>query len=64
MSNTQAVLNTAGHLLDLIREAHSTTCHADDTRANRLLTLALYQLTGDAAALHHRIAELNEANQP
>ncbi len=61
---TQAILNAADHLLDLIRETHRATCHADDTRANRLLTLALYQLTGEAAAIRHRIAELNEANQP
>ncbi len=62
--STQAIQNAADHLLDLIRMTYSATCHADDTRANRLLTLALYQLTGEATALRNGIAELNEANHP
>ncbi len=64
MPTTQTILNAADHLLDLVRETHSATCHQEDTRANRLLTLALYQLTGDVAALRQSIAEINEAYWP
>ncbi len=60
----QAAFNAACALRDLLRVAHSTAIHAEDTRANRLLAHCLYQTAADAEGLRQSIAELNEANSP